>query len=178
MIDIADQDVLIEIARMAVRATVNRATYSGPISAGVLAKPAAAFVTLHVRGQLRGCVGHLEEDAPLAQTIAHCARLACTVDRRFSPVTASEVDLLDIEISVLGPFERVTAVTEIEIGRHGLLIERDHRRGLLLPQVAAEYRWTAEVFIQHTCRKAGLPPDGWQQGAALWRFDADVFGSR
>jgi len=178
MISIADQEILLEIARAAVFATVNRTTHRGPTPAGVSATPAAAFVSLHMRGQLRGCVGHLDDDVPLVETVAECARLACTVDPRFPAVTASELDLLDIEISVLGPFERVVSVTEIVVGRHGLMIERSERRGLLLPQVAIEYRWTAETFVQHTCRKAGLPHDSWPGDATLWRFHADVFGRR
>jgi uncharacterized protein (TIGR00296 family) len=82
-----------------------------------------------------------------------------------------------VEISVLGPLERVGAIAEIVVGRHGLLVEHNRRRGLLLPQVATDYRWTAEVFVEQTCLKAGLLRDGWQRGATLWRFEAEVFGA-
>jgi uncharacterized protein (TIGR00296 family) len=83
-----------------------------------------------------------------------------------------------VEISVLGPLERVEALGEIVVGRHGLLVEHDRRRGLLLPQVATDYRWTAEIFVEQTCLKAGLSRDGWHRGATLWRFEAEVFGNR
>lgn len=178
MISLADQRVLLEIARTAVVATITGKSHSPPPADGELARPAAVFVSLHVSGQLRGCIGHLDEDDPLAQTIARCARLACTEDPRFAAVTAAEVDSLDVEISVLGPFQRVLSLQEITVGQHGLLIERDRQRGLLLPQVATEYSWTAETFVEQTCRKAGLPHDGWQRGATLWRFEAEVFGKR
>ena len=178
MISAADQKILLDIARTAVVATVTGKPQPPAQADGDLARPAAAFVSLHVGGQLRGCIGHLDEADPLAQTIARCARLACTEDPRFPALTAAEVDTLDVEISVLGTFQRVVSLEEIIVGQHGLLIERDKRRGLLLPQVATEYQWTAERFVEQTCRKAGLPPDSWQRGATLYRFEAEVFGKR
>jgi AmmeMemoRadiSam system protein A len=178
MISLADQQVLLEIARTAVVATVMGKPHSPPPADGELARTAAAFVSLHVSGQLRGCIGHLDEADPLAQTIAKCARLACTEDPRFSAVTAAEMDALHVEISVLGPFQRVLSLEEIIVGQHGLLIERDRQRGLLLPQVASQYSWTAKTFVEQTCRKAGLPHDSWRRGATLWRFEAEVFGKR
>ena len=178
MITVANRHVLLDVARTAILATVTGKPQTQPHADGELARRAAAFVSLHVAGSLRGCIGHLEEDGPLVHTIAECARLACTEDPRFPAVTPAEVDLLDVEISVLGPLERVGALGEIVVGRHGLLVEHDRRRGLLLPQVATDYRWTADVFVEQTCLKAGLSRDGWQRGAALWRFEAEVFGDR
>lgn len=140
------------------------------------ARHAPAFVSLHVRGELRGCIGRIESDTPLWQVIAECARAAASEDPRFSPLAAAELPDVEIEISILGPFEPVESPEEIEIGRHGLLVEQGARRGLLLPQVATEWRWTPRTLVEQTCRKAGLPPDSWQQGAVLWRFEAEVFG--
>jgi uncharacterized protein len=177
MITAANRQALLDVARMAILATVSGTPHPQPQADGELARRAAAFVSLHVSGALRGCVGHLEDDHSLVETVARCARLACTEDPRFPAVTPVEVDLLDVEISVLGPLERVGAIGEIVVGRHGLLVEHNRRRGLLLPQVATDYRWTPEVFVEQTCLKAGLLRDGWQRGATLWRFEAEVFGA-
>jgi uncharacterized protein (TIGR00296 family) len=83
---------------------------------------------------------------------------------------------VEIELSLLGPLEPVGGPSEIDIGRHGLVVERGWSRGLLLPQVATEWGWDVETFLAHTCRKAGLPDDSWKRGATLWRFEAEVFG--
>jgi uncharacterized protein (TIGR00296 family) len=91
-------------------------------------------------------------------------------------VALSELPYLDIEISILGPLERIEGVEQVVIGLHGLVVERGRRRGLLLPQVAGEQGWTPEVFIAQACVKAGLPSNAWTRGAALWRFEAEVFG--
>lgn len=137
---------------------------------------AGAFVTLRKRGELRGCIGHVEPDRPLDVTVARVAVASARTDPRFPSVSPDELGEIAIEISVLGPLERITAVDEIEIGWHGLVVERVFHRGLLLPQVAVEHRWSAEVFLSQTCVKAGLPADGWKRGATLWRFEAEVFG--
>ena len=110
--------------------------------------------------------------------IVRCAIAACSTDPRFPPVTAAELPHLDFELSLLGPLEPVTAIEEIEVGRHGLVVEMHWRRGLLLPQVATEWRWDRETFVVQTCVKAGLPRDAWKNGATLKRFDAEVFGDR
>src|SRR6266436_185080 len=115
MINAADQHVLIQAAWNAIVATVTGQSHQPPTPSGELTRPAAAFVSLHCEGQLRGCIGHLEEDGQLLQTIAECAQLACTSDPRFPSVTAAELDRLEVEISVLGPFERIMSVVEIEI---------------------------------------------------------------
>jgi uncharacterized protein (TIGR00296 family) len=111
------------------------------------------------------------------EVVASCAVSAAQSDPRFPPVTADEIAHLHIEISVLSGFEIIQSVTDIEVGRHGLLVERDWRRGLLLPQVAPEWGWDASAFAAHTCRKAGLPTDAWPHGGAtMYRFEAEVFG--
>jgi uncharacterized protein len=178
MITAADQQVLLDVARRAIIATVTGKSEAKPHAAGELARRAAAFVSLHLAGELRGCIGHLEENDPLVHTVAECARLACTVDPRFPAVTEAEMDLIDVEISILGRRERVTSPAELVVGRHGLVVEQDGRKGLLLPQVATEFQWTAERFVEQTCLKAGLSRDGWRRGATLWRFEAQVFGNR
>jgi len=140
-----------------------------------LAEPGAAFVTLHVRGHLRGCVGRTDRDTPLTETVTQCAIGAALQDPRFAPLSEEEFEELEIEISILSPLEPIDA-EKIEIGRHGLLIRRRGLRGLLLPQVAAQRHWTPQRFLQETCRKAGLGSHAWKEpGTDLFAFTTDVF---
>jgi len=169
-----DREQLRQLARDAIASHLS----GGPVPtcdcpAG--ARPGGAFVTLHEHGELRGCIGHVEDDAPLGRTVARCAIAAATEDPRFPPVTASELNDLDIELSLLGPLEPVGSIDEIEIGRHGLVAEMGWQRGLLLPQVATERQWDRTTFVEQTCRKAGLPRDAWLHGATLYKFEAEVF---
>jgi uncharacterized protein (TIGR00296 family) len=101
---------------------------------------------------------------------------AALSDPRFPPVTIAEWSGVNLEISVLGPIEPATDIDEVEVGRHGLIVQLGHRRGLLLPQVATEWKWNAAEFAAQTCGKAGLPRDAWQKGAKLYKFEAEVFG--
>lgn len=137
---------------------------------------AGAFVTLRVLGQLRGCIGYPEPALPLIEVVERCAVSAAISDPRFPAVTASEWTRIELELSVLGPIEAVRDISEIEPGKHGLIVELGHRRGLLLPQVATEWKWDAAEFASQTCTKAGLPKDAWQKGAKLYRFEAEIFG--
>jgi len=137
---------------------------------------AGAFVTLRVGGELRGCIGYPDGDRQLIDVVEHCAISAAVSDPRFPALSVAEWPSIDLEISVLGPIQPVSTLDEIEIGRHGLIAERGSRRGLLLPQVAVEWGWTREEFVAHTCAKAGLAKDAWRSGAALFKFEAEVFG--
>jgi AmmeMemoRadiSam system protein A len=167
---------ILALARDAIAEWLGRPTQPRP-DLQVFAREAAAFVTLHARGELRGCIGHVQADRPLADVITSCAVSAARADPRFAPVRAEELDLLAIEVSILTPFERIDVIEQIEIGRHGLLVERGWQRGLLLPQVAPEWGWSPVQFVAHTCRKAGLPTNAWPSGGAvLYRFEAEVFG--
>jgi AmmeMemoRadiSam system protein A len=170
-----DRDRLLQIARAAITAHLAGVRADLPVLEGAIARTGGAFVSLHKERELRGCIGHLEADLPLGQVVAQCAVSAATADPRFQAVEAAEMSALTLEISVLGPLEPVTALDEVEPGRHGLVVEMGWRRGLLLPQVATEWNWDREAFAAHTCRKAGLPPDAWKKGARLWRFEAEVF---
>lgn len=142
--------------------------------AGAPEEKCGAFVTLHKRGNLRGCVGYIESSKPLYQTVRECARAAALHDTRFDPVEGEELPLLQLEISVLSPLEDI-APEKVEVGRHGLLISKGFQRGLLLPQVAVEWKWDTQRFLSETCRKAGLPEDSWQRGARIQAFTAQVF---
>ena len=139
-----------------------------------LAEKRGAFTTLHLHGQLRGCVGYVFPVRPLARTIAETAVAAALHDTRFLPLTPEEAREIDIEISVLSPLQPL-APEDVEVGRHGLVITLGARRGLLLPQVPLEYDWNRETFLSETCRKAGLPGDAWEHGATVEAFTAEVF---
>ena len=170
------QQTLLRVARKAITAVVEHRSCHPECHDPVLQQPAAAFVTLHRHGELRGCIGTVNATTPLVETIVEMAQAAATQDYRFTPVTAREVPELRIEISVLTPPEPVIDISEIEIGVHGLIIEQGYRRGLLLPQVPTEWGWDREEFLQHTCLKASLPRDAWKRGATIQKFSAEVSG--
>jgi len=175
MTDAADRQRMLQLARSAIAAHVERRAPIAPTLEGRLADIGGAFVSLHAGGDLRGCIGHIEADEPLGVIVPRCAVAACSADPRFPAVVAAELATLDIELSLLGPLEHVNAIDEIRVGRDGLVVESGWRRGLLLPQVATEWNWDLPAFLEHACRKAGLPPDAWKRGATLWRFEAEVF---
>ena len=174
----ADQRRLLLLARQALEAHVRGAPRPPVEAAPGFHLTRGAFVTIHHRGDLRGCLGRLETSWPLSRTVMHLAEAVSDSDPRFPPVSPGELEEIDIEISVLTPERDIAAIADIEVGRHGLIVERDHQRGLLLPQVATEQRWDRETFLAHTCLKAGLPRDAWQHGARIKIFEAQVFGER
>jgi len=142
-----------------------------------LRRPAGAFVTLTSHGELRGCIGSIVAVEPLYRAVASSALAAAFRDPRFDPLQSRELDDVELEISVMGPIERVTNIEEIEVGRDGLIISRGRNAGLLLPQVATDYRWDRDTFLDQTCVKAGLPPGTWRDpGTKIEKFSAEVFG--
>ncbi len=166
---------LLELAHRAIQAALEDKEIDLTPPSAHLAEPRGAFTTLHLRGQLRGCVGYVVAVHPLYRTVAETALAAAFHDTRFYPVREEEAPELEIEISVLSPLRPIRP-SEIEIGRHGLVVGRGSQRGLLLPQVPVEYGWDRETFLEETCHKAGLPGDAWQHGATLEGFTAEVFG--
>jgi AmmeMemoRadiSam system protein A len=176
MLTADDRHALLALARASVSRAIGTIAASDPPAAPIFARRAAAFVTLHVGGDLRGCIGVVECDDLLGRVVRRCAVAAALDDPRFPPLTASELETLSIEISVLSPLQRCRNPEEIVIGRHGLSVELNGTRGLLLPQVARLRRWSIQEFLRHTCLKAGLPPDAWRHGAAVYCFEAEVFG--
>jgi uncharacterized protein len=174
----SDRCLLLQLAREAITAHVEATPLPQPVMTGVLARPGGAFVSLHNHGELRGCIGHIEATDPLGRVVLQCAVAACSADPRFPVVTAAELRELDIELSLLGGLEAIAGAADIEIGHHGVVVEQGGSRGLLLPQVAVEWRWSPETFLAHTCHKAGLPHDAWKKSARIWRFEAEVFGER
>jgi uncharacterized protein len=175
------KQALVSLAREAVRGAVGGARTPVTVAMGEFPEASGAFVTLKRGGRLRGCIGTLECRRPLAEEVARVAVSAAREDPRFAPLDASELDDLHVEVSVLGPLEAIDPLDPlnldaIEIGRHGLVVEQGHRRGLLLPQVATEWGWDREQFLAQTCAKAGLPADAWRRGAVVYRFEAIVCG--
>ena len=172
----ADRVALLRLARLAVVEAVFHGGLPNQIpSQGIFAQRRGAFVTLHVHGRLRGCIGVIEADEPLGDVVVRCAASAAAQDPRFSPLRVEEIPDVQIEISLLSQLAPIR-LGEVEIGRHGLLLSRGSQRGLLLPQVAVEHRLTVEQFAQETCRKAQLPLDAWQQpDVKLLGFTCEIF---
>ncbi len=136
-----------------------------------------AFVTLQIRGDLRGCIGYVVAEKPLIQTILENSYNAAFRDPRFMPLRAEELKDVAIEISVLTEPVPVGSINEIRTGRDGLIIEKGMHRGLLLPQVAVEQGWDRDAFLSNTCLKANLPPASWKDSATkIYKFQAIVFG--
>jgi len=121
-----------------------------------------AFVSLHNQGELRGCIGDCAPRAPLFETVVEMTQAAASRDSRVEPVTESELGDIRIEISVLSPLVRTEAPLSLEIGKHGLYLARQGRRGVLLPQVATQYHWDMKTFLEQTCLKAGLRKHAWK----------------
>ncbi len=141
-----------------------------------LKKKMGAFVTLKRRDDLRGCIGYIKGVLPLHETVREMAVQAAFHDPRFEPLKKDEWDDIEIEISVLSPLKRIKDVEEIEVGVHGILIEKGFCSGLLLPQVATENDWDRATFVEHTCYKAGLPKDAWKsKDTSIFIFSAEVF---
>ncbi len=173
----ADREALLRLARR----TLERyyATDTVPLprpTSPALRAPRGAFVTLHKKGELRGCIGHMAQDAPLALTVSRMAIQAALHDSRFEPVRAEELPFLEIEISALTPFARVPGPASVVVGRDGVLIRKGGRSAVFLPQVAPEQGWGREELLTHLCRKAGLPDDAWRGPCELYTFQAEVFG--
>ena len=178
MIGLDDQRRLLALARRALEARVRRQPPGEAERGGALDAACNAFVTIHNRGELRGCLGRLDARTPLAESIAQLAASVADSDPRFDPVSLLELPDIDIEISVLTPEREIRSIEEIELGRHGIIVEEGGRRGLLLPQVATEQQWDRETFVSHACLKAALPRDAWRRGAPVLVFEAQVFGER
>jgi uncharacterized protein len=173
-----DKDLLLRVARESILAHLeDREPPAVTDASPVMCEKRGAFVSLHRRGQLRGCIGFIEAVKPLLQTIREMAPAAAFHDPRFRPLSKNELADLEIEISVLTPLQLIKSVDEIQVGKHGLYMVQGFCRGLLLPQVATEYKWDRTTFLQQTCCKAGLPPDAWKdQATKIYIFAADIFG--
>jgi AmmeMemoRadiSam system protein B/AmmeMemoRadiSam system protein A len=134
-----------------------------------------AFVTLKRHGELRGCIGHMADDLPLCHVVGRMALQAAFNDRRFPHLNDSELEEVEIEISVLTPLKPVDGPADIVVGRDGVMLRKFDRSAVFLPQVAPEQGWNRDEMLGHLCRKAGLPETAWKDGASFYTFQAQVF---
>jgi len=141
----------------------------------ILKTKTGVFVTIKEHGILRGCIGFTEPIFPLAEGVQKAGILAATQDPRFRPLSVEELPLIHLEISVLTPLRKINNVKEIVVGKHGIMISKGGKRGLLLPQVAVEYGWNREKFLDQTCIKANLPYGCWKKDAEIQIFEAIIF---
>ena len=178
MLNSEQRRAVLAVARASIEARVAGRAFPLAMPSG-LPPASGVFVTVKVLGDLRGCLGTLECRHDLLHEIARCAADAASADPRFLPVTAEQLPGLTVEVSILGPLERIDphGSGAVIVGVHGLVIEQGRHRGLLLPQVASERRWTVEQFLDQTCVKATLPPGAWRHGAIVYRFAAEVVGA-
>ena len=167
---------LLEVAREAIFQRLQRGSVPPfSVSEPELQTHAGAFVSLHLDGDLRGCIGSLYGERPLHEVVVEMACEAATNDPRFTVLSTRELAQTDIEVSVLTPFQPIRP-DDVEVGRHGLYVIRGPRRGVLLPQVPVQYGWTREQYLQHACKKAGLPEDAYKDPETrLLAFEAEVF---
>lgn len=176
----SDRQTLLDIARTTVCAAARGSAFGSietpSSSSSALKTKSAVFVTLTKSGQLRGCIGTLNPDKPLWLAVKDAAWSAAQEDHRFAPVTEEEAEGLKIEISVLSPLSEISAAEQFLPGEHGIVVEKDRRRGVFLPKVAEEMNWTREQMLSALCKKAGLPVNAWQlPGMKFWTFTVESF---
>ncbi|MCX7735080.1 MAG: AmmeMemoRadiSam system protein B [Candidatus Kapabacteria bacterium] len=173
-----EKEILLNTARESIKRTVTNTTQEEKIRNYVprnLGEFLTCFVTIRKNGKLRACMGHTYPRSSLIVEVEEVAKLAATQDYRFGPIQKSELDSLDIEITILSRFYKIFDISEIVIGRDGLLIRYENATGLLLPQVATENNWDTQTFLEHLCRKAGFPEDYYlNPDAELYRFSAVI----
>lgn len=171
-----EKQLLLEIAREAIVSFVqNGAIPEREVNNSNLLVQQGCFVCIKVNGMLRGCIGNFISDKPLYRLVQEMAVSAATRDPRFYPMKKDDLKDFDVEISVLSPLHKISSVEEIEVGVHGLYLEKNFSRGVLLPQVALEYGWDRDTFLSQTSIKAGLGKDDWQEGTDIYTFSALVF---
>lgn len=177
LLDSQEQQFLLHLARQAITHYLKSGDMlkAEPVVNEKLSAKRGAFVTLRVDEQLRGCIGYPLPVKSLLETILEMAVAAATQDYRFAPLTLEELPRTKIEISVLTVPRPIKDTSEIEVGKHGIIVSKGLARGLLLPQVPLEYGWDRETFLRHGCLKAGLEEDEWKKGARVEIFSAQVF---
>ncbi|OQY99397.1 MAG: hypothetical protein B6D35_09460 [Candidatus Brocadia sp. UTAMX2] len=171
--------ILFDIARKSIRAAIKQEP-NPPVSCSHpdLQEKLGVFVTLRTRGQLRGCIGRFQADMPLYQSVSELSAASATDDPRFEfhRITPSELDQLDIEISVLSPLKQMDNPLDFELGKHGIYIKKGFSAGCFLPQVATETGWSKEEFLSACCsHKAGLSADAWKhKDIEMYSFTTEV----
>jgi AmmeMemoRadiSam system protein B/AmmeMemoRadiSam system protein A len=174
-----DKKALLALARETIRRFL--ATQTTPLARGLgprVERVQGAFVTLKKRGDLRGCIGQIVADRPLARIVSAMAYEAAFGDPRFDPLRANELSQVEIEISVLTPPKAIPGPDAIVVGRDGVILQKGGRSAVFLPQVATEQGWKRDELLNNLALKAGLPADAWRQGARFQTFQAEVFGEK
>lgn len=171
-----DRRLLCSVARESIEARLSHRLPHFPEPTQACLRGGGVFVTLHENGRLRGCIGRMQGNAAIYETVKIMATAAAFEDPRFEPLTREEIAEIDIEITLLGPLEKSREEKEIVIGKHGLYIISRGRAGVLLPQVATEYGWDTRTFLENVCLKAGLSPSAWKSpDSQLYIFEGLVF---
>lgn len=184
MLSAEEKAALLHLARRAMEAAIASGAAPSAEEAKALAPhdncqlSLNCFVSVHNHGRLRGCMGGLGADAPLYLAVARSAVNAARSDPRFSPLDLEELAQCEIEISVLSEFRPIKDIGEIVVGRDGLLVENPPQRGLLLPQVASKYNWSAQEFVRQAHIKAGIDPFDPPAGTTISVFEAEVFSEK
>lgn len=177
-----EKSILIQIARKSIEAKLDDKKielHIDPAKFAILKSKSGVFVTLKINDQLRGCIGYITTDEPLYKTIQEAASHAAFEDPRFPPLQKSEYDEVKLEISVLSEPYPMKDYDEIVIGEHGLILEENGQRGLLLPQVPVEHGMTKEQYLDSICRKTGIPQDTWKKKKLnMYLFTAEVFDEK
>ncbi|MDD2611358.1 MAG: AmmeMemoRadiSam system protein A [Bacteroidales bacterium] len=180
-LSVSDRITLLKLARKTLEEKIRHGKIFVPDTSNFsenLKIDCGAFVSLHVYGKLRGCIGRMTGDIPLYRMIQEMAVSSAIHDPRFNPVQPDELANVDIELSVLSPLKKISDVSEIQLGKHGILITKGHNSGVFLPQVATETNWNLDEFLGHCSHdKAGLDWFGWKT-ADIFIFTADVFGEK
>ena len=178
MLTTEEKDELISIARAAVEARLSNRKPVKASRGGVLSRCQGVFATIRRKGELAGCIGYIQSDRPLGEVVPEVAVKAAFEDPRFAPLQPGDVDQISIELSLLSHLQRISTSAELQLGKHGLVIECGLHRGLLLPQVATEHGWDSETFIDSAFRKAGLSPASRDDpDSVMYVFTAEVVTS-
>lgn len=177
LLSATERAALLGIARGAILSDLGIARAPELPATGPLGEPRGAFVTLHVGGELRGCIGTFRPQGSLAETVARMAVSAAREDPRFLPLRKDEIAELAVAVSALSPPLRLDDRLAVKVGTHGLIVKKGWNRGALLPKVAVEHGWDAETFLARACLKAGLPADAWREpDTEVEVFEAEEFG--
>ncbi len=172
-----EKENLGDIASLAITAGLAGKELTLPtVHAGILNEHLGSFVTLEIRGRLRGCIGTMIGQEPLYVNVARMAHAAAFNDSRFAPLSLEEWKDVTISISVLGPLTPCPDIQKVIIGRHGLLLRLGARSAVFLPKVAQEQGWDLNTYLENLCHKAGLGSNSWQDSKAefFW-YEALVF---
>jgi len=181
----AEQKLLLTMARTQLEKAIKERRPVDPKDYGWVLTPklqadGAVFVTLTNHGELRGCIGNTVAYQALYKSVLGNAYNSALKDYRFAdnPITAKELPDIDVEISYLTPMKLIANYTEIVVGKHGVLLEKNGTGAVFLPQVATEQKWDRDTMLKFLSLKAGLPADAWKEGCTFHVFEAQVFGEK